>query len=93
MVDQDVALADHAEEIELLARLGADVVKVENPSGGDLGRGSQPAMVDPEGRSVGATFLRNNLGKRSVCIDLKAPAGRDLVLRLAPRYFQFLTAI
>jgi formyl-CoA transferase len=71
---------------QLLARLGADVVKVENPSGGDLGRGSQPAMVDPAGRPVGATFLRNNLGKRSVAIDLKAAAGRDLVLRLAPRF-------
>ena len=71
---------------QLLARLGADVIKVENPKGGDLGRGSQPAMVDPDGRKVGATFLRNNLGKRSIAIDLKAPAGRDLVLRLAPRF-------
>jgi formyl-CoA transferase len=71
---------------QLLARLGAEVVKVENPRGGDLGRGSQPAMLDPDGRSVGATFLRNNLGKRSVAIDLKDPAGRELVLRLAPRF-------
>lgn len=71
---------------QLLARLGADVVKVEHPRGGDLGRGSQPAMTDPEGRSVGATFLRNNLDKRSICIDLKSPAGRDLVVRLAPRF-------
>jgi formyl-CoA transferase len=71
---------------QLLARLGAEVVKVEHPKGGDLGRGSMPAMTDPEGRSVGATFLRNNLDKRSICIDLKAPEGRDLVLRLAPRF-------
>jgi len=71
---------------QLLARLGADVVKVENPAGGDLGRGSQPAMVDPDGRNVGATFLRNNLNKRSICIDLKAPAGRDLVLQLVPHF-------
>lgn len=71
---------------QLLARLGADVVKVEHPKGGDLGRGSQPAMIDPAGRSVGATFLRNNLDKRSTCIDLKSPAGRNLVLRLAPRF-------
>jgi formyl-CoA transferase len=71
---------------QLLARLGADVVKVENPRGGDLGRGSQPAMVDPRGRSVGATFLRNNLDKRSIAIDLKDPSGRDLVLQLAPRF-------
>jgi formyl-CoA transferase len=71
---------------QLLARLGAEVVKVEHPKGGDLGRGSLPAMTDPQGRSVGATFLRNNLNKRSICIDLKAPEGRDLVLQLAPRF-------
>ena len=71
---------------QLLTRLGAEVVKVEHPKGGDLGRGSLPAMTDPEGRSVGATFLRNNLNKRSICIDLKAPEGRDLVLQLAPKF-------
>jgi formyl-CoA transferase len=71
---------------QLLARLGADVVKVEHPATGDLGRGSLPAMTDPEGRRVGATFLRNNLNKRSIAIDLKSDAGRDLVLRLAPRF-------
>jgi formyl-CoA transferase len=70
---------------QLLGRLGADVVKVEPPSG-DSGRGSQPAMTDPDGRQVGATYLRNNLGKRSICLDLKDPRGRDLVLRLAPRF-------
>ncbi len=70
---------------QLLARLGADVIKVEHPKGGDSGRGSLPAMTDPEGRSVGATFLRNNLGKRSVAIDLKNPEGRDLVLQLATK--------
>ena len=43
-------------------------------------------MQDPYGRLVGATFLRNNLNKRSVAIDLKNPAGRDLVLRMAPRF-------
>ncbi len=71
---------------QLLARLGAEVVKVEHPKGGDHGRGSLPAMADPDGRLVGATFLRNNLNKRSVCIDLKADGGRDLVLRLAPHF-------
>ena len=74
---------------QLLGRLGADVVKVESPRGGDSGRGSQPSIIDPHGRSVGATFLRNNFDKRSITIDLKAPAGRDLVLRLAPRFDVF----
>jgi len=71
---------------QLLGRLGAEVVKVEAPGTGDLGRSAMPAMADPEGRSVGATFLRNNLSKRSLVVDLKQPAGRDLVLRLAPRF-------
>jgi formyl-CoA transferase len=71
---------------QLLARLGADVVKVESINGGDQGRGSLPAMTDPEGRSVGATFLRTNLGKRSICVDLKSERGRQLVLDLAPRF-------
>ncbi len=71
---------------QLLARLGADVVKVEHPKGGDSGRGSVPAMLDPDGRSVGATFLRNNLNKRSICVDLKNPEGRQLILDLAPKF-------
>ena len=74
---------------QLMARLGAEVVKVEHPAGGDSGRGSLPAVHDPDGRSVGATFLRNNLGKRSVCIDLKQPEGVDLVLRMATRFDVF----
>lgn len=71
---------------QLLARLGAEVVKVEHPVHGESGRGSLPAMVDPDGRDVGATFLRNNLNKRSVGIDLKAPEGRELFLALVPKF-------
>ncbi|MFI5040836.1 MAG: CaiB/BaiF CoA transferase family protein [Acidimicrobiales bacterium] len=71
---------------QLLARLGADVVKVENPDGGESARGALPTIVDPGGRPVGATFLRNNLGKRSIAIDVKQDAGRDLVLELVPRF-------
>ena len=71
---------------QLLGRLGAEVVKVEAPGTGDLGRSATPAMADPDGRPVGATFVRNNLSKRSVVVDLKHPAGRDLVLRMAARF-------
>ena len=71
---------------QLLARLGADVVKVEHPGAGESGRGSFPHMVDPDGRKVGATFLRNNLGKRSIALDLKHPRGRELFLSLVPRF-------
>jgi len=71
---------------QLMARLGADVVKVEHPGTGETGRGSFPHMLDPDGRPIGATFLRNNLGKRSVAIDLKHPDGRELFLSLVPRF-------
>jgi crotonobetainyl-CoA:carnitine CoA-transferase CaiB-like acyl-CoA transferase len=71
---------------QMLARLGADVVKVEHPVHGESGRASTPAMTDPAGRKVGATYLRNNLGKRSLGIDLKQPEGRDLFLSLAANF-------
>ena len=71
---------------QLLARLGADVVKVEHPVTGDSGRGSSPFMLDPDGRKVGATYLRNNFNKRSVGLDLKTPEGRELFLDLVPHF-------
>jgi len=71
---------------QLLARLGAEVVKVEHPVHGESGRGAQPAMSDPDGRSVGATFLRNNLNKHSVGLDLKAPEGQALFRSLIPHF-------
>ena len=71
---------------QLLARLGAEVVKVEHPEHGESGRASSPAMLDPQGRKVGATYLRNNFNKRSIGLDLKSPEGRDLFLALVPRF-------
>jgi crotonobetainyl-CoA:carnitine CoA-transferase CaiB-like acyl-CoA transferase len=69
---------------QLLARLGAEVVKIEHPVEGESGRSSLPAMRDPDGRLVGCTYIRNNLGKKSVGIDLKK--GRDLILELAGKF-------
>jgi crotonobetainyl-CoA:carnitine CoA-transferase CaiB-like acyl-CoA transferase len=71
---------------QLLGRLGADVVKVEHPVGGDMGRGSAPSIPDADREPMGATFLRNNLGKRSIALDLKTDEGRNLFRRLAPRF-------
>jgi len=70
---------------QLLVHLGAEVLKVEPPGRGDAGRASNPALSDEQGRRVGATFLRHNLGKRSIALDLKSEAGRALFLRLAAR--------
>jgi crotonobetainyl-CoA:carnitine CoA-transferase CaiB-like acyl-CoA transferase len=64
----------------LLADMGADVIKVENPAGGDYSRALGPF---PEGSSDGAGFLRLNREKRSVALDLKSRAGREAFLALA----------
>ena len=56
---------------EILAHLGADVIKVERPDGGDDTRGWGPPFLDGDGSSFHAV----NLGKRSVALDLKSAAG------------------
>jgi crotonobetainyl-CoA:carnitine CoA-transferase CaiB-like acyl-CoA transferase len=71
---------------QLLANLGAEVVKVEHPVEGESGRGAQPSIRDDDGRDVGATYLRNNLGKQSIGLDLKHPRGVELLKRLVPHY-------
>lgn len=71
---------------QLLGHMGAEVVKVEHPVTGDSGRGALPALEDTDGRRVGATYLRNSLGKRSIAIDLKQAEGIDIVKRLVPRF-------
>lgn len=55
---------------ETLARLGADVVKVERPEGGDDARGWGPPFLD----GAGGTFHNVNGGKRSVALDLRDAA-------------------
>jgi formyl-CoA transferase len=71
---------------QLMAHLGAEVVKVEHPQSGESGRGAQPSLTDEDGRRVGATYLRNNLGKQSIGLDLKQDEGRELFKRLVPHF-------
>jgi crotonobetainyl-CoA:carnitine CoA-transferase CaiB-like acyl-CoA transferase len=61
-----------------LADLGADVVKVESPT-----RGREFSM--PDGRDT-YFFLSSNRGKRSLALDVEQAEGRDLLLRLLPRF-------
>lgn len=62
-----------------LGDLGANVVKIEEPGRGDESRSYGPPFMGGES----AYFLSINRNKRSCAIDLKSPAGRDLVIRLA----------
>jgi crotonobetainyl-CoA:carnitine CoA-transferase CaiB-like acyl-CoA transferase len=62
----------------LMAEFGADVIKVE-PAAGEMSR-YLPFVRD--GRS--GYFIQQNRGKRSLCVDLKQPEGRELVTRLLP---------
>src|SRR5919108_65425 len=64
----------------ILADLGADVLKIEEPGRGDYLRGFPPL-----GRTQSALFTAVNRGKRSMTLNLKSAAGRDLLLDLARR--------
>jgi formyl-CoA transferase len=71
---------------QLLADLGATVIKIEKPGTGDDTRGwGPPFLKDAGGNDTGeaAYYLACNRGKQSVAIDFTKPAGRDLVLALA----------
>ena len=61
-----------------LADLGADVIKIETPEGGDIVRQTAPFQ-----KGESATFVRVNRNKRSVALDLKDARGKDLFRRLA----------
>src|SRR5438105_11217413 len=63
-----------------LADLGADVVKIENPDGGDQVRTTAP-FLDGESSS----FVRLNRNKRSLALDLKSPQGKEVFRRLIQR--------
>jgi alpha-methylacyl-CoA racemase len=65
-----------------LADFGADVIKVEDTGDGDYLRDFPPQVAGPQGAPINPTFAAVNRGKRSIRLDLKQPAGRDVLLRL-----------
>ena len=74
---------------QILAALGADVIKVERPDTGDDGRAWGPPFWNGEG----TMFLSANAGKRSLAISLRDPRGRDALLRLADGADVFLQSL
>ncbi len=67
----------------VLADFGARVIKVENPNGGDFARDYDDVVNGPGG--LAAHFVWCNRGKESVTLNLKSPAGMDILHRLLDR--------
>jgi len=70
---------------QILGDLGADVIKVENPDGGDDTRGWGPPFMPDEngGQGDAAYYLCANRNKRSIAVNLREPEGQEIVRRLA----------
>lgn len=64
-----------------LVHLGAEVIKIENPIGGDLARnlGASPEL---SAQGMGISFLAQNAGKKSLTLNLKTDAGKEALNRL-----------
>ncbi|MDQ3121003.1 MAG: CoA transferase [Actinomycetota bacterium] len=74
---------------EILAALGADVIKIERPDTGDDSRAWGPPFWNGEG----AMFLSVNAGKRSLALSLRSEQGREVLFRLAERSDVFLQGL
>ena len=72
---------------QILADLGADVIKVERPGAGDDTRGWGPPFVEgADGTQMSAAYYHScNRGKRSVAVDFETEDGRRIVRKLAAR--------
>lgn len=68
---------------QLLADLGAEVIKVERPGAGDDTRHWGPPWHEHGDEKVAAYFLAANRGKKSAAIDFSRPGGADLIRRMA----------
>ncbi len=73
-----------------LADFGAEVIKVERPQGGDQGRGVRSIKALPVG-DWNQYFLVINRNKKSIALDLKKPAGREIMYRLVEKSDVFLS--
>src|SRR5262244_3710948 len=66
--------------VQMLADLGADVIKIERPGAGDDTRGFAPPFMP--GTKESAYFVGVNRNKRSVTLDIAKPEGQEIALRL-----------
>ena len=71
---------------QLLADLGADVIKVERPGLGDDTRSwGPPWFTAADGQRESTYFVSTNRGKRSIAVDIADPRGAELVAAMADR--------
>ncbi|ODU78374.1 MULTISPECIES: CaiB/BaiF CoA transferase family protein [Novosphingobium] len=70
---------------QLLADLGAEVIKIERPvSGDDTRHWGPPFVISDSGENLGAAYYHStNRGKRSIAVDIASPAGQRIVRELA----------
>ncbi len=68
---------------KLLAGMGAEVIKVEPPATGDPSRGLGPFVNDDPHPEKSLLYLYLNTGKKSLTLDLRSEAGRDILRALA----------
>jgi CoA:oxalate CoA-transferase len=84
----DIRLVDLSEDVagpfctKLLAGLGAEVIKVERPDGGDVSRRAGPFPHEAPHAEQSAAFLYLNTGKKSITLDLTSPTGVAILRRL-----------
>jgi crotonobetainyl-CoA:carnitine CoA-transferase CaiB-like acyl-CoA transferase len=74
---------------QILASLGADVIKVEHPDGGDEARAWGPPFV----AGAGALFQGANAGKRSLALSFRREQGREALLRVAAQSDVFVQSL
>lgn len=73
---------------QILADMGAEVIKIERPGAGDDTRGwGPPFLKDRDGRKTqeSAYYLSANRGKQSVAVDITTPEGQEIIRKLAAR--------
>ncbi|MBS3649148.1 CoA transferase [Pseudaminobacter sp. 19-2017] len=69
---------------QLLADLGADVIKVESPEGDDTRKWGPPFVTAEDGENLSAAYYHScNRGKRSIVVDFSTPEGAETIRRLA----------
>ena len=69
----------------ILSDLGAEVIKVERPGGGDDTRSWGPPFLEGNEGRQSAYFLSVNRNKRSICVDMKSKKGNQIMQQLAAK--------